>query len=138
MPSCVVANIDLTVYEGGTFDQEFIWEAGSPAVAVDLTGFDAVLTARLNISDEDALLSLSLGVDPWVEDADSGIYITSPLLGKYKIYINDLDTKNICGADHLQISAPYDLFMTDTNGEVVFKQYGNIIGIPAVTRWQTS
>lgn len=35
---CVLANINLTIPEGGTVNKIYQWKSGDPAVAVDLSG----------------------------------------------------------------------------------------------------
>ena len=130
---CVAVKANIVIYEGGTFDQEFIWETGSPLTAVNITGFTAVFTVRAKAIDTAALISITEGTSPWAADADSGVYIDTPETGKYKIYVNDTDTAGICIA-HVDVKGVYDLFLTSAAGEVLFKQYGKALLKYAVTR----
>jgi hypothetical protein len=134
--SIVVANIPITIYEGGTFDKSFIWKTGSPSAAVDLTGYTANMMVRAKLADTTPLLSVPLGVIPWVADAATGIYIptqTGDDIGKYRIYLKDNETVGMCAA-HKDIAGVYDLFLYSAAGEAVLKQYGVATIVAAVTR----
>ena len=130
---CIAAKINLTIYEGGTFDKEFQWKTGDPLTAVDLTGYIARLTIRDDITDSVAILSLMHQTGPWTADIASGIYLDDADEGKYRIYINDEDSESIC-PDHVNIDGVYDLFLESPDGESVLKQYGSAKLIAAVTR----
>ena len=55
MPSClnVSPNIDLTIYERGTFDVDIVWSTGTVAspTPVDITGYSGVMKVKLKYSD---------------------------------------------------------------------------------------
>jgi hypothetical protein len=120
---CVAANIDITVYENGTYDKTFQWETGDPAAAVDITGYTAVMSIRSKLTSDTAISEISTKSDAWTYDADSGVYFDDAAEGKYRVYINDEDTQGIC-ENHKDITGVYDLFLYSTNGEAVLKQYG--------------
>lgn len=130
---CVAAKINLTIYEGGTFDKEFQWKTGTTPTAVDLTGYTAKMTVRATLAATTAILSLVNKTGPWVADADTGIYMDTPTTGKYRVYVKDSDAAAICSA-HVDIEGVYDLFLISSGGESVLKQYGKAKLIAAVTR----
>ena len=45
------AVVNLTIYQGSTFMQEFQWKTGNPAVPVDLTGYTARMQIRPKVTD---------------------------------------------------------------------------------------
>ncbi len=130
---CVAAKINLTIYEGGTFDKTFQWKTGTTPTAVDLTGYDARMAIREKLTDTSAILSLIRITDPWVADGDSGIYFDDGDEGYYRVYINDEDSAGIC-AEFKDIDGVYDLFLESPGGESVLKQYGTAKLKAAVTR----
>jgi hypothetical protein len=130
---CVAVNVDITIYERGTYSQIFQWKIGDPAIPVDLTGYSAVFTVREKIRSEASLLSLTQSDIAWSADGLSGIYFDEALDGKYKLYINDVDTQPFCPL-YKDVDGVYDLFLTNVSGEVVLKQYGVCHMKASVTR----
>jgi hypothetical protein len=121
------AIINLEVFEGATFYQEFTWTVGTPPVAVDLTDVTALLHARDLIEDEDPVLELSTEND--------GIVMLTPLEdGKYAISITPSLTAGLCTTHEKRVLV-YDLFFIhgtdDDNG---LQQKGKITINPSVTR----
>lgn len=133
MSTCIVAKLNLIIYEGGTFDKTLQWFIGDPTVAVDLTGFDAKMTIRHRLADAVPLLSLPLVEIAWAPDGTSGIYLSDPANGKYQIYIKDEDSIGLC-AENKDIDGVYDLFLYNAVGEAVLKVYGSVKLVAAVTR----
>jgi hypothetical protein len=133
--NCKRFEIPITVYEGGTFSQAFIWKTGSPAAPVDLSGYTAKMQIRAKLTDVAPILDVPLETASWVEDGPTGIYIdpSSPATGQYRIYLKDDDTQGIC-ALHKDITGVYDLFLLTPAGESVLKQYGVATLIAASTR----
>lgn len=130
------ANIDITIVEGGTYDKTFQWKSGDPAVGVDLTGWTGSMMVRAKLADATPLIQVPAGTVGWSADVDTGIYIYTQSgddIGKYRMYLNDTDTSNICSA-HKNISGVYDLFLSNPSGEVVYQQYGVATIYAAVTR----
>ena len=121
--TCLAVKAGITIYERGTFDQIFQWLTGVAEDEVDLTGYTAEFTVRATMSATTALITATTGIIPWAADVDSGVYFDDAADGKYRIYINDEDTQDICSA-HADIAGYYDLFLTSPAGEVVLKQYG--------------
>jgi hypothetical protein len=135
---CILANINIVVVEGGTFDKTYQWKTGTPAVAVDLTGFTALMQIRKKVKSEDVLLEIPFKDTTWIADGETGIYLydgnyVPEDLGKYRIYIKDNDTDGLC-ADHKDIIGAYDLFLYNAEGESVLKQYGTATIYASVTR----
>jgi hypothetical protein len=130
---CVAANIDITIYEGGTFDQTYQWKTGDPAVAVDLTGYSARMSVKKKITDTGSLLNILYIPGTFTPDLATGIYITNPSNGFYRVYIRDNDTLGLC-VGFKDIIGVYDLFLMNSFGETVLKQYGTANIIAAVTR----
>jgi len=133
MSTCLAAKVALVILEGGTFDRDFQWKSGSPAVAVDLTGYNAAMDIRTELASDTPLISLALEAGPWAADANSGIYITDAAEGMFKIYIKEEDTMGLC-ATHEDVTAVYDIFLTSSDGEAVFKMFGACKILAAVTR----
>lgn len=139
---CIQANIDITIVEGGTFDNIYQWKTGPiiSAVAVDLAGYSAHMQIRAKIKSEESLLDIPFQITSWVADGVTGIYF--PInedeydlddVGKYRVYIKDTDTLGLCAA-HKDIIGVYDLFLYNTLGEAVLKQYGVATIKAVVTR----
>lgn len=78
------AAINITIYQGTTHYQEFQWKVGSPAVAVDLTGYTARMQIRPKIVDPTVICSLTT--------ENGGIVISDPVNGKFSINISATDT----------------------------------------------
>ncbi len=131
--NCVAANVDITIYEGGTFDHTYQWKTGDPAVAVDLTGYSARMSIKKKITDSESLLNVNYVAGALVPDVATGIYIEDPTHGYYRVYINDEDSAGIC-AEFKDIDGVYDLFLESPGGESVLKQYGTAKLKAAVTR----
>jgi hypothetical protein len=50
---------DMTVYQGATFDRVLTWKVGSPAVAVNLTGYTARMQLRTSHAASTSVLDLN-------------------------------------------------------------------------------
>ena len=121
------ATIDLEVYEGATFYQEFTWEIGTPPVPVDLDGMTARMQARDDISDEDPVLDLTT--------ENGGVIILSPTVsGGYAIKIKPSETAGLCTTHEKRVLV-YDLFLDHGTDDDTGKQQKGKINInPSVTR----
>ena len=128
---CVAAKYNIIVYEGGTFDQTFIWKVGTPAVVVNLTGYTAQFKLSAKIDDTVALVTCNTGIIPWAADAVSGVYIDAPTTGAFRLYLNDTNTSGIVLKD---TEGVYDLFLYNAGGESVLKLYGRAFIRAAVVR----
>lgn len=114
------ATVDLTIYQGATFSRTFQWKTGTPAVAVNLTGYTARMQIRRKITDTDVVLSLTT--------SNGGITITNAAQGTFQIDITATQT------EALTIKAGvYDLEMV--SGAVVTRLLQGAISVsPEVTR----
>lgn len=121
------AAINLEVYEGATFYQEFTWEVGDPAIPVDLDGMTARMQARDDISDADPVFDLTT--------ENFGIIILSPTSsGGYAISIPPSMTTGLC-TTHEKRLLVYDLFFDHgTDDDTGLQQKGRITIYPSVTR----
>jgi hypothetical protein len=121
------ATIDLEVYEGATFYQEFIWEIGTPPVPVDLAGMTARMQARDDIADEEVVLDLTT--------ENGGIIILTPTsTGGYAIKIKPSETEGLCMTHEKRVLV-YDLFLDHgTDDDTGKQQKGKITINPSVTR----
>lgn len=136
MASCIRANVDITIIEGGTFDQTFQWKQGTPLAAVDITGYTAEMKIRATLATTTVLLTVPNQTGAWSADATTGIYIYANGTvdtGKFRIYLRDESTLGLCAA-FKDINGVYDLFLTTAADEVVFQMYGSATIIAAVTR----
>ena len=134
--SCIGVKITITIHEGGTFDQTFQWKAGEDvgtAVSVDLTGYTAEFTVREKLDSPNPLISITQATSVWMADGTSGVYFDDADEGKYRVYVKDEDTDNIC-LYHKDLLGVYDLFLYSPAGEAVLKQYGTCKIKAAVTR----
>lgn len=125
------ANINLTIYEGATYYQEFTWMIDD--LPVDLTGFTAKLHARDLIED----LVPALELTDIVEGEEGGgiVILSPPADGKYAIFIPPSVTDGLCPSHEKRVLV-YDLFFYAPAGldDASLQQGGKITIIPAVTR----
>ena len=129
--SCVVAEFNITIHEGTTYDENFRWKVDD--VLVSLLGITGTMQVRKKITDETPILDLPFVSDEWVADGASGIYLMDVGVDdRYRIYINNEDSAGIC-ASHRDIIGTYNLFLFK-DGEVVLKQYGIANLLAAVKR----
>jgi len=135
---CIRANVDITIVEGGTFNQTFQWKTGDPSVIVDITGYTGDMQIRAKVRSETVLLDVPFQTIPWVADGATGIYIypngtLDVDKGKWRIYLKDDDTQGLC-AVHKNIIGVYDCFLYNIDEEAVLQMYGVATIIAAVTR----
>jgi len=124
--ACSRAKVNLTACEGATFESNFIWKTGNPAVAVDLTGYTGVCHIRNKITDETVLFTLAAGVGVIIADQTA-----TP--GGYSMNIDSTTMEGTC-VTHKTKNYVYDLRLTEPSGEVKMQQYGSFVIEPAVTR----
>ena len=81
------ATLNVTIYQGSTFTKSFQWSTGSPAVAVDLTGFKIRMQMREKLSSPDPIIECN---------TDNGlITITNAAQGKFDIEIPAVTTSDM-------------------------------------------
>jgi hypothetical protein len=121
------AQIDLEVYEGATFYQEFTWQVGTPSLPVDLDGMTARMQARDDIADEEPVFDLTT--------ENGGIIILEPTdEGGYAIKITPSETVGLCTTYEKRVLV-YDLFLDHgTDDDTGLQQKGKITIYPSVTR----
>ena len=124
--ACSRAKVNLTACEGATFESNFIWKTGDPAVAVDLTGYTGVCHIRDKITDETIIFTLASTVGDIIADQTA-----TP--GGYSMNIDSTTMEDTC-VTHKTRSMVYDLRLTELGGDVRMQQYGSFIIEPAVTR----
>lgn len=124
--SCVRANIPLTACEGATFQKNFTWKTGDPAVPVDMTGYSGICHIREKIKDEDTVFIL---------ENDEGVVIEDQLVkpGGYFLYISATGMEATCPA-HKPRNLVYDLRLIAPDFSVRLQQSGTFTIQPAVTR----
>lgn len=136
--SCIRANIDIEIVEGGTFNKTYRWSTGTPSAPVDLTGYTGNMQVRAKVKSVDVLIDVPFQTDPWTPDGLTGIYILpsgSPDTdkGTWQIYMKDEDTEGMC-ALHKDIIGAYDCFLYNPYDEAVLQMYGTATIKAAVTR----
>ena len=124
--ACSRAKVDLAACEGATFESNFIWKTGDPAIAVDITGYTGACHIRDKITDTDPTFTLEAGV---------GVIIANQTAtpGGYSLYIDAVTMEGVCST-HRTRSMVYDLKLTAPSGDVKMQQYGVFTIQPAVTR----
>ena len=132
MARVVVYEHSMTILEGGTYDDVFRWLVGG--APVNLLNYTGIMQIRRKMADVTALLEIPFIPTPWVADGATGIYIMDEGIdGKYKVYINDRDTLNLC-PDHRNSSGIHTLFLYNSFGESVLKQHGPVSFIASGAR----
>ena len=81
------AQLNITIYQGSTFQKSFQWSTGEPSAPVNLTGCKVRMQIREKYTSEQFILELT---------TDNGrITITDPLLGKFAAEISAADTSEL-------------------------------------------
>lgn len=115
------AVVNLTIYQGSTFMQEFQWKTGNPAVPVNLTGYTARMQIRSKVADPTIISNLTT--------ENSGITFPDAIAGKFVLEISATATALMDFK-----SAVYDLEMIMPNGKVKRLFGGSVALSPEVTR----
>jgi hypothetical protein len=115
------AKIDLTIYQGSTFSQEFQWKVGSPPTPVDLTGYSARMHIRQKINSPDPIIALTT--------ENGRIVFKDRTNGIFSLEISATDTALLNFR-----SAVYDLEMVSPSGFVQRLMEGSVELSPEVTR----
>jgi hypothetical protein len=81
------ATLNITIYQGSTYQKSFQWSTGEPSAPVNLTGCKIRMQIREKYSSPDVILELN---------TDNGrIVITDPVLGKFAAEISAADTTEL-------------------------------------------
>jgi hypothetical protein len=116
------AALDLTIYQGTTYNKSFQWKTGAPALPVDLTGCTARMHIRKQLKDVEPVLQLTTENDR--------IVLTLPLEGKFEIRLTAAETALLTFTQ-----AVYDFEIVYPNGEPVYRLFeGSVEVLPEVTR----
>lgn len=114
--------IKLVIKQGATFRRRLTWKTGSPAIAVDLTGYTARMQVRAVIEDPVVLVDLT---------TENGGITLGGTAGTIDLFINDAATSAYmwdAGVFDLEMVAP------GANGDVIRLTAGTVTVSPEVTR----
>jgi len=111
---------NIPIYQGATLRDVTTWRAGTPSVAVDLTGCTARMHVRAKIADTDTLLTLT---------TENGGIALGGTAGTVTIYLSATATSALTWK-----SAVYDLEIVFAGGDVRRLLAGSVTVSPEVTR----
>lgn len=114
------AQHDLVVEQGASYSQSIIWKTGSPATAVNLTGYSARCQFRTSISASTAALSLT---------TENGRIALTANTGTITLSINAADTSALAAGRYV-----YDLELVSSGGQVTRLMEGIVTVSAEVTR----
>ena len=122
MAELPIAQADICIFQGATFDQVLYYETGSPSTPVDLSGQTAKMHIRSKPESKALILELSTTNGRITLNYGSNN-------GAIRLFISATDTANLSVCD----KAVYDLELY--NGAVTTRiLQGNVIISPEVTR----
>jgi hypothetical protein len=122
MAQLPIAEADICIFQGATFNQTLFYETGEPSAPVDLTGFTAKMHIRSKPESKALILELSTAVG-------NGRITLNETTGSINLFISASDTASLSVCD----KAVYDLELY--NGAVTTRiLQGNVIISPEVTR----
>ena len=116
----VPVKIDLTILQGSTYKQQFLFMTGNPAVPVELGGSKFRMDIRKRLNDEIPIISLT---------TENGRIIIGQNPGEYGLFLSSAET----AALNFSV-AVYDLEIVYSNLEVARIQYGNVTLSKEITR----
>lgn len=126
MAELPIAQADICIFQGSTFNQTIFWEVGDPPAPINLTGYSAKMQIRSSHKSKAIILELS-SPSNGITLGTSGDLST----GAINMFISATATAQLSVCD--DVKPVYDLEMT--NGSVVTRiLQGNIIIAPEVTR----
>lgn len=114
------ANYDLVIEQGASWSQSVQWKTGSPATAVNLTGFSARLQLRSSVSASTAALSLT---------TENGRIALTANTGTITLSISATDTAAMTAGRYV-----YDLELVSSGGQVTRLMEGIVTVSAEVTR----
>ena len=120
MAQLPIAEADIVIFQGATFDQTLFYETGEPSVPVDLSGYSAKMHIRSKPESKALILELS---------TDNGRLVLNETTGSIRLFISASDTATLSVCD----KAVYDLELT-TGAITTRILQGNVIISPEVTR----
>jgi tRNA A37 threonylcarbamoyltransferase TsaD len=120
MAQLPIAEADICIFQGATFNQTLFYETGEPSAPVNLAGYTAKMQIRSKPESKALILELS---------TDNGRIILNESTGSIRLFISATDTGLLSVCD----KAVYDLELY--NGAVTTRiLQGNVIISPEVTR----
>jgi hypothetical protein len=120
MAQLPIAEADICIFQGATFDQVLYYETGDPPFPVDLAGQTAKMHIRSKPESKAIILELS---------TNNGRITLNETTGSIRLFISASDTATLSVCD----KAVYDLELY--NGAVTTRiLQGNVVISPEVTR----
>jgi hypothetical protein len=124
MAQLPIAEADICIFQGATFDQTLFYETGEPSTPVNLAGYTAKMHIRSKPESKAVILELSTAVGNGRITLNFGSQN-----GAIRLFISATDTATLSVCD----KAVYDLELY--NGAVTTRiLQGNVIISPEVTR----
>jgi hypothetical protein len=124
MAQLPIAEADIVIFQGATFDQILYYETGDPPFPVDLAGYTAKMHIRSKPESKALILELSTALG-------NGRIVLNETTGSIRLFISASDTASLSVCD----KAVYDLelynMFTNTTTRIL---QGNVIISPEVTR----
>lgn len=126
MAELPIAQADICIFQGATFNQTLFWEVGNPPAPVNLTGYSAKMQIRSSHKSKAVILELS-SPSSGITLGTGGNFTT----GAINLFVSAADTAQLSICD--DIKPVYDLEMT--SGATVSRiLQGNVIIAPEVTK----
>lgn len=113
---------DITIYQGATFLNEYVWKSGKPPAPLDITNYTIRMQIRVHVSSKNVLVNLD-------NDTLGGITISDALNGRFAVRIEADKT------DDIQIpQSVYDIEAEAPDGTVTRLVEGRVTVSKQVTR----
>lgn len=120
MAQLPIAEADICIFQGATFNQTLFYETGEPSAPVNLSGYTAKMHIRSKPESKALILELS---------TNNGRIVLNEATGSIRLFISASDTAFLSSCD----KAVYDLELT-TGSVTTRVLQGNVIISPEVTR----
>jgi hypothetical protein len=124
MAQLPIAEADICLFQGATFDQTLFYETGNPPAPVDLSGYEAKMQIRSKPESKAVILELS------TQAGNNRITLNyGSQIGAIRLFIAATDTANLSVCE----KAVYDLelYLGSVTTRIL---QGNVIISPEVTR----
>lgn len=122
MAQLPIAEADICIFQGATFNQTLFYETGEPSTPVNLSSYSAKMQIRSKPESKAVILELSTAIG-------NGRITLNETTGSIKLFISASDTAGLSVCD----KAVYDLELT-TGAITTRILQGNVIISPEVTR----
>lgn len=113
--------LNLKIEQGATFRQSLQWKTGDPATSVNLTGYQARMQIRSDVTSAVVLADMTT--------ANGRILITDAVNGKFDLYLTAVETAALSFE-----SGVYDLELVAPDNTVTRLLAGSVVLSPEVTR----